>query len=195
MGSEEQALLAAVLAEPGDDLPRLALADWWEGQDEWEGGDQRERAEFVRVQCALALEKPYTLTFEGTGYNPPVVMTAPRREANRRYVALRRREGELRWSPYLWAPAGPRWHDAPGWGFEWRRGFIRSATCTAAQWLEHGDLLLAFQPVEEVTLTTVPPWGFRLRVAWPRVRKWHLPIEPARTHGAPWQAVPPDSWG
>lgn len=40
--------LAAIIAEPDDDLPRLVFADWLE-----ENGDG-DRAEFIRIQCALA---------------------------------------------------------------------------------------------------------------------------------------------
>lgn len=42
------ALLAAVVARPEDDAPRLIMADWLE-----ENGDEA-RAEFIRVQCELA---------------------------------------------------------------------------------------------------------------------------------------------
>ena len=46
--TDHDALLAAVLADPEDDAPRLVLADWFE-----ENG-QEERGEFVRVQCRIA---------------------------------------------------------------------------------------------------------------------------------------------
>ncbi len=45
------ALLAAVLAHPGDDAPRHILADWWEERD---GPGDAERSAFVRVQVELA---------------------------------------------------------------------------------------------------------------------------------------------
>ncbi len=44
--SDEAALLAAILAHPDEDTPRLMFADWLE-----ENG-QPERAEFIRIQCA-----------------------------------------------------------------------------------------------------------------------------------------------
>ncbi len=49
--SDGDALLSAILAQPDEDVPRLAYADWLD-----EHGDQlaRVRAEFVRVQIALA---------------------------------------------------------------------------------------------------------------------------------------------
>jgi uncharacterized protein (TIGR02996 family) len=46
--SDESALLAAIRAAPADDAPRLVYADWLD-----EHG-QPERAEFIRVQIALA---------------------------------------------------------------------------------------------------------------------------------------------
>jgi uncharacterized protein (TIGR02996 family) len=46
--TDEDGLLAAIRESPGDDLPRLAYADWLE-----EHG-QTERAEFIRVQLELA---------------------------------------------------------------------------------------------------------------------------------------------
>jgi uncharacterized protein (TIGR02996 family) len=46
--TEREAFIAAILAAPDDDLPRLVYADWLEEQGEVE------RAEFIRVQCELA---------------------------------------------------------------------------------------------------------------------------------------------
>ncbi len=46
--SEERGLLAAVVADPGADLPRLVYADWLDEHD------SPERAELIRVQCELA---------------------------------------------------------------------------------------------------------------------------------------------
>jgi uncharacterized protein (TIGR02996 family) len=44
----EGAFLQAILADPDDDAPRLIYADWLDEQGE------SQRAEFIRVQCALA---------------------------------------------------------------------------------------------------------------------------------------------
>jgi uncharacterized protein (TIGR02996 family) len=46
--SEQAALLSAICADPEDDTPRLAYADWLQ-----ENGDE-DRAEFIRVQIELA---------------------------------------------------------------------------------------------------------------------------------------------
>lgn len=40
------------------------------------------------------------------------------------------------------------------WKFEWRRGFVHSLTCTAANWLAHADAIVTRHPVREVRLTT-----------------------------------------
>ncbi len=214
MGGEEAALLAAVLAHPDDDLPRLALADWWE-----ENG-QSERAEFVRVQCRIAELEPQTKRYPA--YIGPEVVTVPPG-----LPPLRAREDEL-----LAAQVGPpgRLNDGswswPLWQWlsywRWRRGFVVAVGCTAESWLEHGDAISApvplpadvrgFQPVEEVMLTTPLPdsWVWEnvsglvcrenveaaLRRRWDRVRHWRLPpgrVEPSRTHGAPWQTSPFDT--
>lgn len=43
--TDREAFIAAIVASPGDDLPRLAFADWLDEHDE------PERAEFIRVGC------------------------------------------------------------------------------------------------------------------------------------------------
>jgi uncharacterized protein (TIGR02996 family) len=45
MDDVERALLAAIIAEPEDDTPRLVYADWLDEHA------RPERAEFIRVQC------------------------------------------------------------------------------------------------------------------------------------------------
>jgi uncharacterized protein (TIGR02996 family) len=56
--SEETALQAAIIAEPDEDLPRLAYADWLDENKPDERPSPAEgssaRAEFIRVQCRLA---------------------------------------------------------------------------------------------------------------------------------------------
>jgi|SRR5579883_341891 len=46
--NEEEAFLRAICAEPDEDTPRLAFADWLDEHD------RPERAEFIRVQCERA---------------------------------------------------------------------------------------------------------------------------------------------
>jgi uncharacterized protein (TIGR02996 family) len=48
MSETERALLAAIIAAPDDDTPRLVYADWL---DEYGDAAGRARAEFIRAQC------------------------------------------------------------------------------------------------------------------------------------------------
>ena len=129
----ENALLAAVLAAPDDDLPRLVYADWLE-----ENG-QPERAEFIRVQCDLA--KDHALDASCSGI-----------QCQRCYEisAMRRRQANL----LGFGPGGHRRNDDSNW-FKWagyaalivprrdvqgfvtgmfRRGFVSEVRCTLAEW-------------------------------------------------------------
>jgi uncharacterized protein (TIGR02996 family) len=58
--SEEAALLAAIIAEPDEDTPRLAYADWLDenspDQNPSPAPGGSARAEFIRVQCRLAAD-------------------------------------------------------------------------------------------------------------------------------------------
>ncbi len=233
MGDEETALVRAVLADPGDDAPRLIYRDWLDERGRWayetvlalvlaypeadgprllaarwwEENGESERAEFVRVQCGIASwEPPYSPWCGRCGWAYEQCQCGPVRKwppEQIRLEALRRREGELLGVPMsdTRSVTYPVWSffdrlpGDPAFQYAFRRGFVQAVTCTAADWLEHGDAVVAAMPVEEVSLTTVPPQPDRaetlLHEAWPRVKHWHLPriIEPSRTHGAPWQQI------
>lgn len=193
--TDEAAFLAAIIAAPDDDTPRLVYTDWLDEQG------RCERSEFIRVQCRLAAG--YCLC---NGYGPCD------------WCALRRREGEL-----LLAPHGDsEWTNRVAWfepfrrncqAWEYRRGFVAAVTCTADDWLRHGDAITAAQPIEAVTLTTdFDPQDIHavihegrialsfagremihdrrkcsrrdgwmipdmLRAEWPRVKTWTLPTQ------------------
>src|SRR4051794_20860216 len=55
--TDRDALLAATLAHPDEDTPRLAFADFL---DEQGGKVNQFRAEFIRVQCHLARAEPWS---------------------------------------------------------------------------------------------------------------------------------------
>ena len=48
MDTDERALLAAIIAHPDEDTPRLAYADWLQEHD------RPERAEYIRLDIRLA---------------------------------------------------------------------------------------------------------------------------------------------
>lgn len=92
--TESDALLAAIAADPDDDTPRLALADWLD-----EHGDPA-RAEFIRVQIEYARAA----------------------ERDPRRVPLRERAAQLLAAhERTWLPPGP---DRLALFYEWRRGFV-----------------------------------------------------------------------
>lgn len=148
----DEGLLAAVLADPENDSPRLIYADWLS-----ENG-QEERADFIRIQCRVAkleAEKLFRQEF--------VQLADDAHELGR----LRRRELELL-TPFGWkdwaqpVPELIGQIQQAGNGFSmkcnWylRRGFVYKVICSAAVWHQHADAILAEQPVREVDLTTVP---------------------------------------
>jgi uncharacterized protein (TIGR02996 family) len=177
------ALLRDVLLTPGDDAPRLILADWLEEH----GGDPG-RAEFIRTQCELA---------RLAGVMPAPRFDAAGRELAQPGTALRRRAQELldanapAWlgeplggRPFGWggwgeavAPARP---GGPPWRALWRRGFVESATLTWADFLAPGAAdLFSAHPVTLVDLSDcVPaPLPNGIEVRW--YRRPQVPAPPA----------------
>src|SRR5262249_52983749 len=115
--------LAAIIANPDDDLPRLAYADWLEEHS------QNERAEFIRLQL------------ERVGL----------RDASDRYDEILQREQELlgkygnSWRPTLPDGAELRWG-------EFERGFVRTVAGDAEQFCYHAASLFALAPIQRVDL-------------------------------------------
>jgi uncharacterized protein (TIGR02996 family) len=142
------AFLAAIIAEPDEDTPRLVAADFLE-----ENGDP-ERAAFIRAQVGLAV-------LEASGLGKSL-------EADE----LRKKEraflGRFSVYPHLWAMTdcpelvsvvSPRTSSRLGVQVEgierlgWRRGFVESVRCPAAEWLRHGGAVRARNPVQWASLT------------------------------------------
>lgn len=166
----EADILRAVLGRPDDDTPRLAFADWLEDHaaDLPDPDDARARAEFVRVQVEIDRRGIDLCTFPTTRCNVNSVGRWAH-AANCPLGAMLARERALMnghrpdWYPL---PAGwfvstgdqeARIRDYPDrpWAFV-RRGFIDSATCTAAEWRAQAGALLAAHPIRRVRLTTPP---------------------------------------
>ncbi len=159
--NDEAGFLAKICAEPEDDTHRLVFADWLD-----ENG-QPARAEFIRVQIKLA-----KMDAESMGPVGMVSRESPYRASSLRLRYLVRREQELLFaSPAPGEANGINWLPSPlfdllaredrvifpdGDRFQWRRGFVERITCTAADWLAHGDVIRAACPVTKVALTTLP---------------------------------------
>lgn len=134
--TDQGALLRAVLQEPGDDLHRLAYADWCE-----ERGDAL-RAEFIRVQIKLA-RLPHHL--DACDQQRKLLLMA--READLLSLASQSR-GFNDW--------------APGYvqSWRWRRGFVEEVKL-AHRDFAHGDRarwLFSTWPIRRVVLPDRSPW-------------------------------------
>jgi uncharacterized protein (TIGR02996 family) len=154
----EAAFIEDVCLHPGDDTPRLILADWL---DEHGRG---ERAEFIRVQCELARTPEWVRA--GVGRIESVL--------NPRYETLRRRERELLaargygWCDGLFGTdwkvgGGPKGQDNVHVHYfnkleqadtvlTFRRGFVEEVTLPAATFLAHAAALFRAAPGRRVTL-------------------------------------------
>jgi len=150
--------LQRVLAQPADDGPRLAYAD------AAERAGQVERAEFIRVQVELARRgAKREAVLAGAEYVPE--------EGAVPVAGLQARERGLK------NPDRSAWTESlNGWlAVEWawfRRGFIASVTCSAADWLKHADEIRERQPIERVRLVTFPTYEWQitnLPPDWPLV--------------------------
>lgn len=86
--TEQEALYRAVLEDPDDDTVRLVYADWLDEND------QPERAEFIRVQIALAKE-PHCVNCGGKGYMGYGSFTATCRHCRPEFLRLKERQNAL----------------------------------------------------------------------------------------------------
>jgi uncharacterized protein (TIGR02996 family) len=114
--SDHDALRRAVLDAPADDAPRLVYADWLD-----EHG-QPDRAEFIRIQCAMDRIPPKTARW---------------RPLHERAAGLER-DWRAEWA----APALEKVLYA-----EFRRGFVHRVRLTAEQFLASANELLDLEPV------------------------------------------------
>lgn len=172
MDPDHLPFLAAIIARPQDDLPRLIYADWLADAAEWAQPDgskpvsYAERAEFIRVQCELAgLESkpknPSTPT--GLVADLPGDPTVEIHQADVwRYTALRRREREL-WAGIAGIPFaqfGSRFNLVPELA-DCRRGFIERVVLSWSDFRTHYPAIRERTPLRKVRLTTheVGPMG------------------------------------
>lgn len=157
MTPEQLQFLAAIRAQPADDLPRLVYADFLE-----ETGDEA-RAHFIRVGCewhrSRCLMKPdrfpdhWPAATGWTTCSSPTCLSCPFGHAVAKF--LRERETEFlppRFSKWFIRPGRPRgairsdrWftmgHE-PGVVF-WSRGFPSHVQLAPEAWLEYGEELVS----------------------------------------------------
>lgn len=117
------AFLQDILAHPDDDAPRLIFADWLEEQGD---ANSTARAEFIRIQCALAGQ----------------LSEQQRTEFVRREQQIRR-EWEWEWA----SPLCTLVHET-----NFHRGFIDQVVMWTHKFLAHAGSLFRQAPIQHLTL-------------------------------------------
>lgn len=190
--TEEQVLLAAIRAEPGDDIRRLDYADWLDEQptevvcgqckgrgqayeffgpeSRWVGcttcsgtgyvpSGFRERAEFLRMQCELSLNRfetgePHGLILTST----EIIRAGQLKKCERYWIETNRKilRDQLNLDISL-LRQGPI-NDGFGEGL-FSRGFIHTVRCPLATWIAHGPAIVRnpVACVERVEVTDREP--------------------------------------
>ena len=169
----EEHFYRAILDEPAEDLHRMVYADWLEEHD------QPERAEFIRLQLALANRGPYKPPAELMGiatsnrlYNYAAITLLIELENayNEQTAALKAREQELlekykdQWLANskglldVWTLDEPVVVDyVYGLMGLFRRGFVSKVVCSSHNWWCYGPEIIYQYPIEEVSLTGKEP--------------------------------------
>ena len=124
MNADHAAFLRAICDNPGDDTPRLVYADFLE-----ENGD-RERAEYVRIQCEMEGLPEYSV----------------------RWRKLREREIRLR-NKYKKEWAAPLGKGLVAVYF--RRGFVDQMTLYPRRFLDEGERYFRTTPIRRVKLVSL----------------------------------------
>ena len=155
MTTDEPALIAAILANRDDDTRRLVYADWLEENE------QGERAEFIRVQVAIArgccgpsCYGPSGMPCEGirARMECPGCAELRRRERELLYGESGRLPNWGAWSQPIWDTGiliGRPWMER----MDYSRGFVSALTCSWSDWSQHADAILRAQPIERVRPT------------------------------------------
>lgn len=165
--SEEGALLAAICAEPEEDTPRLAYADWL---DEHAGSlpkakreSARLRAELIRVQCALFRMPPEEEDADSA--------TSRVELENREAELLKNTNRRQAWAKPFGREVGVG-RDAG----RFIRGFARYASGTPGDYFAAGEALFDVSPVHEISCNWLDAASTNRLLALPwlgRVRRFY----------------------
>jgi uncharacterized protein (TIGR02996 family) len=143
----DAAFLQAILDDPDDDSPRLVYADWLE---EHGGAAQQARAEFIRLQCALAddCEPPWHRPFSHREAALQTLADLTREADVRRQKLARRRDLLQRDHRDRWLAGEPKWLQAV-----FRRGFVEHVGISVWDFFESAEALFDRHPIRGVELT------------------------------------------
>ena len=146
------ALLAAIRADPEDDLPRLAFADWLEEQG---NPESLTRAEFIRaqlVEVAAGIGSPAAID--------ALLATSRILKRSQRWLAGCDWLYDYRMSHGMWS-----WNrvgdsitvticaaEDEDVDLTFRRGFLALVRCSLEHWLRYGSELVGAHPLTRVEL-------------------------------------------
>jgi uncharacterized protein (TIGR02996 family) len=138
--SDGEALLAAILAHPGEDTPRLAYADWLDEQ----GGERNEQmAQYIRL--AIEQDRP------DVRYNPfRIPFTQWSSAPERQRLRLLENHIQPHWQAVLKGRNKPL--DEPNCTFDFNRGFPEQVRAPAQLLIDRGDALVRLAPVQSLSV-------------------------------------------
>ncbi len=164
--TDQQAILQAILADPSDDLPRLAYADYCEEHDD------PARAELIRIQLQMHLLSSdhecgqcRAARMGGQTTNGPCRCTKEWRKLRNRHLKLLTTENILKWlkpMPNIHGCFVERHGRDYGWTFKgkpggqpkvyasFNRGFVWKLVCNGNDWVTYADSITQQQPIEQV---------------------------------------------
>ena len=150
------ALLAAVLASPNDDDPRLVYADWL-----LERGDPR--GEFIQIQCALG--RPLV------GASGLALRHHPgeKRPLTREELAVREKSLLKKHQKTWILPIRP-WIRPWIRTWQWARGFVDAVVADGKKFIERLRAIVAATPLERSTLTGLTSVHLKELAAVPELR-------------------------
>ncbi len=183
--TDQSALLAAILAYPEDDTPRLVFADWLDeneasvtceacggsgddGGHAWDRGmvgvcNRCNGSGFVSNGYAAKSEfirvQCELATFDGAYY----LSFDNCKMCEKSEIPLIKRSAELLHKAWSMSLIDMQMRDVTvfnAWVF--RRGFVDSVSCPWESWRDYGDVILAAHPVTKVRLTTWPPFRWQM---------------------------------
>lgn len=150
-GTEHEPFIQAIVADPGNDVPRLIYADWLDDRHECS------RAELIRVQCTLARmgPKPSHALCQG---DPRCLACLWEKKGG---IQLQDRAEELILMHDNTPSGGCWWHyplphgeDIAEW--EWHRGFVEGFNVNWHCWVEVQKRLRKWLPIKQVYLRSWP---------------------------------------
>jgi uncharacterized protein (TIGR02996 family) len=148
---DEAAFLRAIRERPDDDLPRLIFADWLEEHaGTWRDAarDFADRAEFIRLQCAMARNDEQELKHW------------PDPDGRRGELLSKKNRAE--WEQPLRALGAP---------FDlFRRGFPEAVTMSASDFARHAGELFDIAPIRQLKLYSPDDSDAPVLAAFPHMR-------------------------